>query len=358
MLAQDPALAAPSLPHDAEVVPRAPAPDELPTGVVTFLLTDIEGSAGSWEADPEGMAAALELHDGLIGRAVAEHAGRLLKTKGEGDSTVSAFRRSSDAVAAAVDIQEAVGATSWPGRLDLRLRIALHTGEAHERGGDYFGPALNRAARLRALTRGGATVVSQATAEIVQDRLPRELQLVDLGRHQLRGLSRPENVFELRPFAVRAAPAPGPTAVEPAAPAAAAESPRGAFVGRERELAELVDGLAGAMAGRGRLFLLAGEPGIGKSRLRRSWRRTHGRAGRASSSAVAGRPAALPRTGHGCSRCGHTSGQRTRRRSDPSSAMERPMWPSSCPSSATSWPTCRPRHPWTRPTPASGCSTR
>jgi DNA-binding SARP family transcriptional activator len=267
VLAQDPALAAPRLPHDAEVVPRAPAPDELPTGVVTFLLTDIEGSAGLWEADPEGMAAALELHDGLIGRAVAAHAGRLLKTKGEGDSTVSAFRRSSDAVAAAVDIQEAVGATSWPGGLDLRLRIALHTGEAHERGGDYFGPALNRAARLRALTRGGATVVSQATAEIVQDRLPRELQLVDLGRHQLRGLSRPENVFELRPFAARAARAPGPAAVAPAAPAAAAETPRGAFVGRERELAELIAGLDDAFAGRGRVFLLGGEPGIGKSGL-------------------------------------------------------------------------------------------
>ena len=216
------------------------------------------------------MAAALELHDGLIGRAVAAHAGRLLKTKGEGDSTVSAFRRSSDAVAAAVDIQEAVGATSWPGRLDLRLRIALHTGEAHERGGDYFGPALNRAARLRALTRGGATVVSQATAEIVQDRLPRELQLVDLGRHQLRGLSRPENVFELRPFAARAAPAPGPAAVAPAAPAAAPETPRGAFVGRERELAELSpDSMTPSPAADGS-FLLAASPASARAASRRS----------------------------------------------------------------------------------------
>jgi DNA-binding SARP family transcriptional activator/tetratricopeptide (TPR) repeat protein len=267
ILAQDRALAAPLGRADRDAAPRPPAPAELPTGVVTFLLTDIEGSSGLWEADPEGMAAALELHDELIARAVDAHAGRLLKTKGEGDSTVTAFRRSSDAVAAAVDIQEALVAASWPDGLELRVRIALHTGEAHERAGDYFGPALNRAARLRALTRGGTTVVSQATAEIVRDRLPREVELVDLGRHELRGLSRRENVFELRPVAARAAPARVAAAVEPAALEAAVETAGGAFVGRERELGELVGGLDDAFAGRGRLFLLGGEPGIGKSRL-------------------------------------------------------------------------------------------
>jgi DNA-binding SARP family transcriptional activator/tetratricopeptide (TPR) repeat protein len=267
ILSQDPALAAPLGRGDRDAGRRPPAPAELPTGVVTFLLTDIEGSSGLWEADPEGMAAALELHDELIARAVDAHAGRLLKTKGEGDSTMTAFRRSSDAVAAAVDIQEVLGAASWPGGLELRVRIALHTGEAHERAGDYFGPALNRAARLRALTRGGTTVVSQATAEIVRDRLPREVELVDLGRHDLRGLSRPENVFELRPVAAQAGPAPAPAAFEPAALDSAVETRGGAFVGRDRELAELVGGLDDAFAGRGRLFLLCGEPGIGKSRL-------------------------------------------------------------------------------------------
>jgi DNA-binding SARP family transcriptional activator len=267
ILAQDPALAAPVGRDDEDAGPRGPAPAELPTGVVTFLLTDIEGSSGLWEADPEGMDSALELHDELIARSVDAHAGRLLKTKGEGDATVTAFRRSSDAVAAAVGIQEALGAASWPGGLELRVRIALHTGEAHERAGDYFGPALNRAARLRSLARGGATVVSQATAEIVRDRLPREVELIDLGRHELRGLSRPENVFELRPVAAQAATAPRAMAVAPAAPQAAVEITRGAFVGRERELAELLGGLDDAFAGRGRLFLLGGAPGIGKSRL-------------------------------------------------------------------------------------------
>ena len=267
ILAQDSALAAPLGRDDEDAAPRDPVPAELPTGVVTFLLTDIEDSSGLWEANHEGMAAALELHDDLIARTVDTHGGRLLKTKGEGDATVTAFRRSSDAVAAAVDIQEALGAASWPGGLELRVRVALHTGEAYERAGDYFGPALNRAARLRALTRGGATVLSQATAEIVHDRLPREVELIDLGRHQLRGLSRPEQVFELRPVAARAVPAPGAVTVEPPAAEPTVALPRGALVGRERELAELVGGLDDAFAGRGRLFLLAGEPGIGKSRL-------------------------------------------------------------------------------------------
>ena len=173
-------------------------PTELPTGVVTFLLTDVEGSSGLWEADPDGMADALELHDRVIAEQVEAFGGRLLKAKGEGDATLTVFRRASDAVACAAELQRALLGTSWPGGLDLRVRVALHTGEAHERAGDYFGPALNRAARLRGLARGGATVMSQTTAEIVTDRLPAGVELVDLGRRALRGLSRPENVFELR----------------------------------------------------------------------------------------------------------------------------------------------------------------
>jgi predicted ATPase/class 3 adenylate cyclase/DNA-binding winged helix-turn-helix (wHTH) protein len=202
ILAQDKGLVAPPAPRagdDARAAP--PGPEELPTGVVTFALTDIEGSSGLWEADPKAMATALELHDELIARAAEEHAGRLLKTKGEGDATVTVFRRASDAVATAVELQRTLAEAPWPGGLELRVRIALHTGEAHEREGDYFGPALNRAARLRALTRGGTTVISQATAEIVHDRLPGEVELVDLGRQQLRGLTRPERVFEVRPEA-------------------------------------------------------------------------------------------------------------------------------------------------------------
>src|ERR671918_200111 len=198
ILAQDAALAAPAAPPSGDHGEAALLPAELPTGVVTFLLTDIEGSSGLWEADAGAMAAALELHDELIAAAVGAHAGRLLKAKGEGDSTLTVFRRASDAVACAVEIQGALRHAPWPGGLDLRARVALHTGEAHERGGDYFGPALNRAARLRSLARGGVTVVSQATAEIVCERMPPGTELVERGRQELLGLSRPENVFELR----------------------------------------------------------------------------------------------------------------------------------------------------------------
>jgi class 3 adenylate cyclase/DNA-binding winged helix-turn-helix (wHTH) protein len=197
ILAQDPGLASRAVAAEAEAETEAVA-GELPTGVVTFMLTDIEGSSGLWEADPEAMAAALELHDELIARTAGEHGGRVLKTKGEGDSTLTVFRRASDGVAGAAAVHEALAATEWPGGLDLRVRIAVHTGEAHERGGDFFGPALNRAARLRNLARGGSTVLSQATTEIVRDRLPPGAEVIDLGRQALRGLSRPENVFELR----------------------------------------------------------------------------------------------------------------------------------------------------------------
>ena len=206
ILAQDAALAAPAVPAEppAPPVEAAPADEdaaalvELPTGVVTFVLTDIEGSTELWEADPTGMAVALELHDELVARSADSHGGRLLKTKGEGDSTVTVFRRASDAVASTVELRDLLAGASWPGGIEVGVRIAIHTGEAHERDGDYFGPALNRAARLRALASGTVTLLSQATTEIVHDRLPPGTELIDLGSRDLRGLSRPEHVFELR----------------------------------------------------------------------------------------------------------------------------------------------------------------
>ena len=202
ILAHDESLAVPAVPAVPAVeVPPAEVeagPVELPTGVVTFLLTDIEGSTALWEADAQAMADALELHDELIARTAEAHGGRLLKTKGEGDSTLTVFRRASDAVAGAAELRVLLAGASWPEGLEPRVRIAIHTGEAHERDGDFFGPALNRAARLRALAPGAATLLSQATTEIVHDHLPPGTELIDLGSMELRGLSRPEQVFELR----------------------------------------------------------------------------------------------------------------------------------------------------------------
>ena len=201
ILAHDPALAQPAVVVAAE--PAAPEPArggeaELPSGVVTFVLTDIEGSSALWESDFDSMALALELHDGLIARTVEGHGGRLLKTKGEGDSTLTVFRRASDAVEAAAELRTRLAEADWPPGVVPNVRIAVHTGEAHERDGDYFGPALSRAARLRALSQDGAVLLSQTTAEIVSERLPDGAELVDLGQRELRGLSRPEQVFELR----------------------------------------------------------------------------------------------------------------------------------------------------------------
>ncbi len=216
ILAQDPALAQPAL-VDAVETPAAEPPaaaaaePELPSGVVSFVLTDIEGSSGLWEADFAGMAGALELHDSLIAGAGEAHGGRVLKTKGEGDSTVTVFPRASDAVAAAAALQVELADATWPGAVEPRVRIAVYTGEAHERDGDYFGPALNRAARLRSLAHAGAALLSQATAEIVRDRLPPGTELVELGRRELRGLARPEHVFELRERAEPAGAAPDAT---------------------------------------------------------------------------------------------------------------------------------------------------
>jgi predicted ATPase/class 3 adenylate cyclase len=203
VLAQDASLAVeppePPPPTEAAEPAEEPvAPGELPTGVVTFVLTDIERSSAMWDSNPDAMAASLEVHDQLVSATAEAHGGTLLKTKGEGDSTLSVFPRASEALACAAALRAALDSAAWHAGLELRVRIALHTGEAQERDGDFFGPALNRAARLRALADGGVTLLSQATKEIVHDRLPAGTQLVDLGVHELRDLSRPERVFELR----------------------------------------------------------------------------------------------------------------------------------------------------------------
>jgi DNA-binding SARP family transcriptional activator len=286
VLAQDEALAAPSTPRatgtlagDAEGTSSAPPVSaELPTGVVTFLLTDIEGSSGLWEADAEGMAAALELHDDLIAGTVDAHRGRLLKAKGEGDATLSVFWRASDAVACVLQLQQTLASASWPSGLVVRVRLAVHTGEAHEREGDYFGHALNRAARLRGLARGGDIVLSQAPAEIVHERLPPKTELVDLGPHELRGLSRPETVFALRASGL------APTTL----PARLSIPDDHAIVGRDDEIARLGGFLDGARHGP-KALVLEGQAGIGKTTL---WRWALATAKRRGFSVLSASPAA------------------------------------------------------------------
>lgn len=170
----------------------------LPVGTVTFLLTDIAGSTAGWEADRSAMAKAVARHYEILDAAVVAAGGVRPVEQGEGDSVVAAFARATDALRAAVDAQLALGAEVWPDGGDLAVRMAVHTGEVTLRDeGNYFGPALNRCARLRAVAHGGQIVCSRACAELAADDLPGEVTLVDLGVHRLRDLGRPEAVLQV-----------------------------------------------------------------------------------------------------------------------------------------------------------------
>jgi predicted ATPase/class 3 adenylate cyclase len=167
----------------------------LPSGTVTFLFTDIEGSTNLWENAPNCMGAALERHDTILHSAIHTRGGRVFSTGGDGLAAV--FARSVDAVAAAADAQAALTIEAWPADAPVRVRMGVHTGEAIERDGDYFGPALNRVARLMAMAHGGQVLVSHATEQLVGGSLPKGVELSDLGEHRLRDLSRPERIFQL-----------------------------------------------------------------------------------------------------------------------------------------------------------------
>ena len=124
---------------------------QLPTGVVTFLLTDIEGSTRLWEREPEAMRHALARHDAVVNACVRRQQGHVVKSKGEGDSAFCVFTHARDAINAALVIQIALGMERWPTSTPIRVRMAIHTGEGELRLGDYYGPAVNHCARLRPL---------------------------------------------------------------------------------------------------------------------------------------------------------------------------------------------------------------
>ncbi|HTZ13793.1 MAG TPA: BTAD domain-containing putative transcriptional regulator [Mycobacterium sp.] len=244
------------------------------TRAVTFLLTDIEGSTAAWEADANAMGVALARHDELVEQVVTSRGGRLIKTRGEGDATFSVFERPSAAAAAAIELQDAIVHEPWALAEPMRIRVALHTGEAELRDGDYFGRAVNRAARLRSLAEGGQILCSGATAELVIDSLSDDVVLTDLGMRQLKNLARPEHVFELRldtDDEHRQEVPPEAPIQRPALPAVLAGP--GPFVGRGRELARLFSAWQTTLAGGTNAVLVAGEPGVGKTRLSGEWSR-------------------------------------------------------------------------------------
>src|SRR5271166_6588300 len=226
----------------------------LPTGTVTLLLADVEGSTRLWETQPEQMTAALALLNQTVNAALAAHGGVRPLEQGEGDSFVAAFARASDAVACALALQRAPLAP-------IRIRIGVHTGEIQLRDdANYAGPTINRTARLRDLAHGGQTVLSSVTESLVMDRLPDGVWLTDLGSYPLRGVPRPERVVQLcHPELRNEFP---PLRVRQAVASNNLPAQLTSFVGRQAELTELRQLMAGK-----RLVTLTGAGGAGKTRL-------------------------------------------------------------------------------------------
>ncbi|MBV8461254.1 MAG: tetratricopeptide repeat protein [Candidatus Eremiobacteraeota bacterium] len=234
-----------------------PSSSLIPSGTVTFLFTDIEGSTERWETHRAGMKSALARHDEILSAAIAANGGYVFKRMG--DAYCAAFRTAPEALRAAIDAQLALGKEDFSSVNGLRVRIALHAGYADEREGDYFGPTVNRVARLLAIGHGGQVLVSAAASDLARGDLPLGASLRELGSHRLKDLAHPEEVFQLV--------ADGLTAEFP--PLRSLESlPNNlplqvtSFLGRDEDVAEVKQ-----LLGKTRLLTLAGMGGVGKTRL-------------------------------------------------------------------------------------------
>ncbi|MBV8491356.1 MAG: adenylate/guanylate cyclase domain-containing protein, partial [Candidatus Eremiobacteraeota bacterium] len=231
----------------------------LPTGTVTFLFTDIEGSTKLWERAPDAMRAALADHDAILRETTERNQGVVFKTVG--DAFCCAFASAEHAIVTAIDVQRQLSGHGWPPDVGtLRVRMGIHSGSAVERDGDYFGPTLNRVARLMSIAHGAQVLVSESTASLLRDSLPIEIILRSLGEHRLKDLARAEPTYQLVA-----------DGLQDRFPALASLDSRpnnlpsqiATFVGREKELGDL-DGLLEAGH---RLVTIVGPGGIGKTRF-------------------------------------------------------------------------------------------
>ena len=235
----------------------------LPSGVVTFCMSDIEGSTALWDAHPALMADALVRHDELIIDAVEGHGGRVVQTMGEGDSTVSVFDSAPRAVRAAIAANRALTDEKWPSGISIAVRWGLHTGEVERRGEEYRGPTIILAARLRAQADGGHVFLSEVSADLVSAHLPAGYELVDLGPHRLKGLDAPHRIAALKGPDVNA---PLPVGECPYRGLPAFESDdRLFFFGREAVVNEIL-----ARIVPGGLLAVVGASGSGKSSVLRA----------------------------------------------------------------------------------------
>lgn len=228
-----------------------------PTGTITFLFSDIEGSSRKWEQQPEAMRVALATHDRLLREAFETQGGYVFKTVG--DAFCVAFDTAQDAFTGALEAQRALHTRDWSGIGELRVRMALHTGAAEHRDGDYFGPSLNRVSRILSSAHGGQVLLSLPTEELVRDLLPTGVQLRHLGEHRLRDLARAEHLFQVvAPDIPSQFPALRSLESVPNNLPVQITS----FVGREREMLEVK-----RLLGSTRLLTLTGMGGTGKTRL-------------------------------------------------------------------------------------------
>jgi class 3 adenylate cyclase len=225
---------------------------DLPRGTLTFLFTDLEGSTRLWQEQPDAMASALARHDELLANAITAAGGTVFKHTGDG--LHAAFADPAAGLRAAVDLQRAMSTESWGDVGALRVRVALHSGTAQLRDGDYFGPTLNRVARVLGVGHGGQILATAATIGLMPDT-----PAFDLGLHRLRDLTEPVHLYQIE--------APGLARTFP--PLRSLERfhhnlpvQRSTFIGREREIAK-----ARALLGRSRLLTLTGVGGCGKTRL-------------------------------------------------------------------------------------------
>ncbi|HTS21196.1 MAG TPA: tetratricopeptide repeat protein [Casimicrobiaceae bacterium] len=230
----------------------------LPTGTITFLLTDIEGSVRLWETQRAAMERALVRHDKILRGAIEAHGGHLVKSTGDG--ALAAFSIATDAVRACLAAQRGLSAQAWDGA-SIKSRMALHSGAAEQRDGDYYGPALNRAARLMAAGHGGQILLSLSTAELVRDHLPPNVTLRDMGERRLKDLIRPERVFQLTGAELHADFPPLKTLDARPNNLPAQPTP---LIGREDAVRAIKEHLSRSPL---RLLTLSGPGGTGKTRL-------------------------------------------------------------------------------------------
>jgi predicted ATPase/class 3 adenylate cyclase len=241
---------------EPEIIPEAQL-RALPTGTITFLFSDIEGSTRRWEQHLHEMKLAVARHDALMRAAIEPHRGYIFKTVG--DAFCAAFPTAPDALAAAVTCQRVLQNEDFSSVDDLRVRMALHTGHADERDADYFGPTVNRVARLLSLGHGGQVLASETTRVLLQNELPADMSFLDLGIHRLKDLNEAEHVFQLVATGL---------ATEFAPLNSVDELPNNlplqitSLRGRDDDVAKLKDLIQGQ-----RLVTLFGAGGVGKTRL-------------------------------------------------------------------------------------------